>query len=92
MNDLHDKGKTSVEQSSYYFDIECPFKGLCENNKGKNFVISPIRQIFYCFKCRQGGDVISYVCKKNEISPLDAVKLLSQKYNIDIENFQLTGN
>ncbi|MDD9972482.1 MAG: CHC2 zinc finger domain-containing protein, partial [Candidatus Poribacteria bacterium] len=39
------------------------YKGLCpfHDEKTPSFTVSPQKQIFYCFGCQTGGNVISFV-------------------------------
>ena len=63
------------------------FFGLCpfHSEKSGSFSVSPEKQMYFCFGCGAGGDVIEYLVKKEGISFLDAVKQLAEYYGIDIE-------
>lgn len=51
------------------------YKGLCpfHQEKTPSFVVNPDKQIFRCFGCNVGGDLISFVEKTEGISFYDAV-------------------
>ena len=63
-----------------YFGL-CPF----HSEKTPSFSVNPDKQIFHCFGCNAGGDVLSFVMQYHGISFLEAAKMLARKYNIVIE-------
>ncbi len=63
-----------------YWKGQCPF----HSEKTASFTVSPHREIFYCFGCQAGGDVISFVSKIENCTPLDAAKQLADRYNIEL--------
>ena len=64
------------------------FKGLCpfHSEKTSSFVVSPAKQIYHCFGCGEGGNVIQFVSRIDNISFLEAIKLLAQKKGIAIDS------
>ncbi|NPA34173.1 MAG: DNA primase [Chlorobi bacterium] len=65
------------------------FKGLCpfHNEKTPSFFVSPTKKIFKCFGCGEGGDVISFLQKYENISFWEAVRKLADEYGIDISQY-----
>ncbi|MCG6551425.1 MAG: DNA primase [Candidatus Magnetominusculus sp. LBB02] len=63
------------------------FKGLCpfHSEKTPSFVVSPDKQVFYCFGCGTGGDVITFVMKEEGISYNEAVRKLAERAGIKLE-------
>lgn len=55
--------------------------GNCEfhNEKGPSFTIYLKQNTYYCYGCGKGGDVISYIMLKEELTFLNAVKKLINK-------------
>lgn len=69
-----------IKQSGSNYKGLCPFHG----EKTPSFHISSSKQIYKCFGCGEGGDVINFVMKMENLDFIDAVKLLANKYGIEI--------
>lgn len=65
----------------------CPF----HREKTPSFNVSPHRQIYYCFGCHKGGDVINFVKDYESLGFVDAVKRLAQRGGIPFEFDQGPG-
>lgn len=63
------------------------YKGLCpfHSEKTPSFVVSPAKQLFHCFGCGTGGNVITFLMKHEKSSFTDVVKKLGQDAGIFIE-------
>jgi DNA primase len=63
------------------------YKGLCpfHQEKTPSFTVSKERQYFHCFGCGERGNVFQFVQKIKNVSFLDAVKELADRYNIPFE-------
>jgi DNA primase len=58
------------------------YVGLCPFHKEKtpSFTVNPKTNLYHCFGCNAGGDVIGFICQKDGISFREAVdKLRSRK-------------
>lgn len=62
------------------------FRGLCpfHGDKDPSFYVSPQKGIFHCFGCAVGGSVFNFVMKMENISFVDAVRMLAQRYGIPL--------
>ncbi len=66
------------------------FKGLCpfHSEKTPSFMVSPEKQIWHCFGCNEGGDVLSFAEKIEGMSFTETVKELAQRTGVKLsENF-----
>lgn len=63
------------------------YVGLCPFHSEKNpsFTVSPEKQIFHCYGCKKGGDVISFWMEYHNVDFVQAVKELAERYNINID-------
>ena len=64
------------------------FKALCpfHTEKTPSFSVSVQKQIFYCFGCQTGGNVISFLQKHEGKSFIEAVEWLADRSNIELPN------
>lgn len=79
-----------VDVVSQYVDLKqkgpnlfglCPFHA----EKTPSFSVAQGKQIFYCFGCNAGGNVFSFLMDYLKISFPESIKLLAEKYGIDIK-------
>ena len=61
-------------------------KGLCpfHDEKSPSFNVTPSRGFFYCFGCQEGGDVIDFIQKVDQITFSEAVETLASKVGIQL--------
>ena len=65
------------KKGSNYFGL-CPF----HNEKSPSFSVSPGKQMYYCFGCGAGGNVITFLMEyENQTFP-EAVRMLAQRAGI----------
>ena len=67
------------------------YMGLCPFHREKtpSFCVSMDKQIFKCFGCSEGGNVISFIMKIENIDFWDAVEMLAERANIDTSRFEV---
>ncbi|MDD3088843.1 MAG: DNA primase [Candidatus Omnitrophica bacterium] len=58
----------------------CPF----HNEKTASFVVSPDKQIYHCFGCGVGGNVLNFVMKYENLEFPDAVRKLALRAGVEI--------
>ncbi|MEG1535902.1 MAG: DNA primase [Clostridia bacterium] len=74
----------SIEQKGSRKWACCPF----HHEKTPSFCINEDRQSYYCFGCHVGGDAINFVMAIENLEFMDAVKLLADKYRMELPEFK----
>ncbi|WP_022853891.1 DNA primase [Thermodesulfatator atlanticus] len=70
----------SLKRSGRNYLGLCPFHA----DKKPSFTVNEERQIFHCFGCGVGGDVIAFYMKFHNLDFVSAVKELAARFNIPI--------
>ena len=63
----------SLKKSGQNYVGICPF----HSEKTPSFIVSPVKQLFHCFGCGIGGNVITFLMKYEKMSFIDTVKRLA---------------
>ncbi len=58
----------------------CPF----HNEKTPSFSVNREKNIFHCFGCHEHGDVISFIMKHENVSYVEALKILADRVGMEI--------
>lgn len=68
------------------------YKGLCpfHDDTTPSFMVSPSKQICKCFACGKGGTAVNFLMEHEQITYVEALRWLARKYNIEIEERELT--
>lgn len=68
------------------------YMGLCpfHNEKTPSFSVSPRRNFCHCFSCKKGGAPVNFLMEKEGISYTEALLLLAKKYNIPVQERELS--
>ena len=78
-----------VDVISSYIKIQkrgADYKGLCpfHTEKTPSFSVSPSKQIFHCFGCGVGGDVISFIMQYENYSFIESLSFLAKRVNMEL--------
>lgn len=62
------------------------FKGLCpfHSEKTPSFMVSPGRQSYHCFGCGEGGDVFSFVMKREAVDFAEALQMMAKRAGVQL--------
>ena len=69
------------------------YMGLCpfHREKSPSFCVSMDKQIFKCFGCSEGGNVITFSMKIESLDLWDAVEMLAERANIDTTRYEVNN-
>src|SRR5271166_1922581 len=70
-----------LKRAGANFVALCPF----HKEKSPSFNVNPHKQIFHCFGCHKGGNVITFVMEFEGLPFPDAVRRLAERAKIPIE-------
>ena len=76
---LQKKGNT-------YFGL-CPF----HSEKTGSFSVSPHKQMFYCFGCGVGGNVLTFVQKYENFTFQEAMEMLADRVGVALPKYEMTS-
>lgn len=78
----------SLRPAGSNFRALCPF----HNEKTPSFMVSPDKQIYHCFGCGKGGDLISFVMGMEGLDFVEALKSLAPRAGVIIDNQEFSDN
>lgn len=71
----------TLKRNGTDFVALCPF----HREKTPSFHISSDKQLYYCFGCGSGGNIIDFVMKIENLDFIDAIKFLAERAGITLE-------
>jgi len=68
------------------------YQGLCpfHSEKTPSFHVNPERQMFYCFGCQTGGNIFSFLIKKENFTFIEAVAYAARKIGLSLPAKELS--
>ena len=70
----------SLKKTGTNYKCLCPF----HSEKSPSFSVSSTKQIYHCFGCGVGGNVISFVQKMERLDFVEALKFLADRAGIEV--------
>ena len=68
-----------TKKGSTYFGL-CPF----HNEKTPSFSVSPNKQMYYCFGCGAGGNVITFLMEYENYTFPEALEVLANRIGVEL--------
>ena len=75
-----------TKKGSTYFGL-CPF----HNEKTPSFSVSPNKQMYYCFGCGAGGNVITFLMEYENYTFPEALVVLANRIGIELPKQEMTA-
>ncbi len=79
-------GYTSLRKRGITYSGLCPF----HQEKTPSFSVNADKGLYYCFGCGEGGDVVRFLERMENLSFTEVIEQLAERYNIKLE-YEETG-
>jgi DNA primase len=79
-------GYTSLRKRGITYSGLCPF----HQEKTPSFSVNADKGLYYCFGCGEGGDVVRFLERMENLSFTEAIEQLAERYGIKLE-YEETG-
>lgn len=76
-----------TKKGMYYFGA-CPF----HLDKTPSFSVTPSKQMYYCYSCNNGGSVINFIMKTENLSFVDAIYFLADILSMTVPQEHYDNN
>jgi DNA primase len=74
-------GYTSLRKRGVTYSGLCPF----HQEKTPSFTVSAEKGLYYCFGCGEGGDLVRFLERMENLSFAEAIEQLAERYGISVE-------
>src|SRR3990170_5488960 len=74
-------GYTSLRKRGVTYSGLCPF----HQEKTPSFTVSAEKGLYYCFGCGEGGDIVRFVERMENLSFTEAVEQLGERFGVPVE-------
>jgi len=78
---------TQLKKSGANYMGRCPF----HEERTPSFSVDPVEKLYYCFGCGEGGDLLGFVQKKENLDFAQAVESLADRYGVTLEYEEAGG-
>jgi len=75
-----------LKRAGQNFKARCPF----HDEKTPSFTVSPSKQIYHCFGCGAGGNVIGFLMKHEKMEFMEAIRFLADKTGVALPKPQIS--
>ncbi len=75
-----------TKRGSTYFGL-CPF----HNEKSPSFSVTPSKQMYYCFGCGAGGNVITFLMEYENYTFPEALQVLADRAGIELPKVEMNA-
>ena len=80
-------GYTSLRKRGITYSGLCPF----HQEKTPSFSVNAEKGLYYCFGCGEGGDVVRFLERMENLSFTEVIEQLAERYNIKLEYEEAGG-
>ncbi len=77
---------TELTKKGHSYTGLCPF----HNEKTPSFSVSEYKQLYYCFGCGAGGNIITFLMQKENMTFVETIKYLAERENITLDESYLS--
>ena len=72
---------TQLKKAGANYMGRCPF----HEERTPSFSVNPVEKLYYCFGCGEGGDLLGFVQKKENLDFAQAVESLADRYGVTLQ-------
>jgi DNA primase len=78
---------TQLKKAGGNYMGRCPF----HDEKTGSFSVNPVEKLYYCFGCGEGGDLLSFVQKKENLDFAQAIEALADRFGVQLDYEESSG-